>query len=81
MMLSHSKVFFLPLLSIFPADCLQGAVGRHPPCVWEVGGHSLLSLLSGCTSAVEIGTLVVTLPGAWHFRVSAGTGGPGVNTL
>ena len=29
----------------------------------------------------KIGTPVATLPGAWHFRVSAGTGWPGVSIL
>ena len=28
-----------------------------------------------------IGTPVATLPGAWHYRVSAGTGRPGVSIL
>ena len=34
---------------------------------------------SGHTSDLQIGTPVATLPGAWHYRVSAGTGRPGVN--
>ena len=29
----------------------------------------------------KIGTPVDTLPGAWHHRVSAGTGRPGVSVL
>ena len=29
----------------------------------------------------KIGTPVVTLPGAWHYRVIAGTGWPGVSIL
>ena len=33
------------------------------------------------TSGLKIGTPVATLPGAWHYRVSAGTGRPGVSTL
>ena len=32
---------------------------------------------SSQTSDLEIGTPVATLPGAWHYRVSAGTGWPG----
>ena len=31
------------------------------------------------TSDTKIGTPVATLPGAWHYRVSTGTGRPGVS--
>ena len=33
------------------------------------------------TSDLKIGTPVATLPGAWRYRVSAGTGWPGVSIL
>ena len=33
------------------------------------------------TSDFKIGTPVATLPGAWHYRVSAGTGRPGVSIM
>ena len=36
---------------------------------------------SSHTSDVKISTPEVTLPGAWHDRVSAGTGRPGVSIL
>ena len=36
---------------------------------------------SSHTSDLTIGTPVATLPGAWHDRVSAGTGWPGVSIL
>ena len=36
---------------------------------------------SSHTSDLKIGTPVTTLPGAWHYRVSTGTGWPGVSTL
>ena len=36
---------------------------------------------SSHTSDLRIGTPVATLPGAWHYRVSAGTGWPGVSRL
>ena len=36
---------------------------------------------SSHTSDLKIGTSVATLPGAWHHRVSAGTGRPGVSIL
>ena len=36
---------------------------------------------SSHTSDIKIGTPVATLPGAWHYRVSAGTGRPGISIL
>ena len=36
---------------------------------------------SNHTSDLKIGTPVATLPGAWHYRVSTGTGWPGVSIL
>ena len=36
---------------------------------------------SSHTCDLNIGTPVDTLPGAWRYRVSAGTGRPGVNIL
>ena len=36
---------------------------------------------SNHTSDFKIGTPVATLPGAWRYRVSAGTGRPGVSIL
>ena len=36
---------------------------------------------SSHTGDLKIGTPVVTLPGAWRYRVSAGTGRPGVSIL
>ena len=33
------------------------------------------------TSDSKIGTPVATLPGAWHYRASAGTDWPGVSML
>ena len=36
---------------------------------------------SSHTSDLKIGTPVATLPGAWYYRVSAGTGWPGVSIL
>ena len=34
---------------------------------------------SSPTSDFKIGTPVATLPGAWHYRLSSGTGRPGVS--
>ena len=36
---------------------------------------------SSHTSDLKIGTQVATLPSAWRYRVSAGTGQPGVSIL
>ena len=36
---------------------------------------------SSHTSDLKIGTQVATLPGTWHYGVSAGTGWPGVCIL
>ena len=36
---------------------------------------------SSYTSDLEIGTPVATLSGTWRYRVSAGTGRPGVSIL
>ena len=36
---------------------------------------------SSHTNDLKIGTPVANLPGAWHYRVSAGTGQPGVSIL
>ena len=36
---------------------------------------------SSHTSDFKIGTPVAALPGAWHYRVSTGTGRPGVSIL
>ena len=36
---------------------------------------------SSHTSDLNIGTPVATLPGAWHYRVIAGTDWPGVSIL
>ena len=36
---------------------------------------------SSHTSDLKIGTPVAILPGAWHYRVNAGTGRPGVSKL
>ena len=36
---------------------------------------------SNHTSVLKTGTPVATLPGAWCYRVSAGTGRPGISIL
>ena len=48
--------------------------GSNPACV-------RIFLGSSHTNDLKIGTLVATLPGAWSYRVSTGTGRPGVSIL
>ena len=48
--------------------------GSNPACARIFSGSSH-------TSDLKIGTPVATLPGAWRYRVSAGTGRPGVSIL
>ena len=58
---------------------------RRPPRERKIPGSNPacdgIFLRSSHTSDWKIGTPVATLPGAWYFRVSAGTGWPGVNIL
>ena len=49
-------------------------LGLNPAC-------SEIFLGSSHTHDLKIGTPVATLPGAWRYRVSAGTGQPGVSIL
>ena len=48
--------------------------GSNPDCDGIFSGSSH-------TGDLNIGTPVATLPGAWRYRVSAGTGRPGVSIL
>ena len=48
--------------------------GSNPACAGTLSGSSH-------TSDLNIGTPVATLPGAWHYRVSAETDLPGVSIL
>ena len=66
-------------------DRLVGLVVRHPPRERKVPGSNpacaRIFSASSYTSDLNIGTPVATLPGAWRYRVSAGTGRPGVSIL
>ena len=65
--------------------CLVGLVVRRPPREWKIPGSNpaCARIFSGSshTSDSKIGTPVATLPGAWRYRVSTGTGQPGVSIL
>ena len=58
---------------------------RRPPPEWKIPGLNPacagIFLGSSHTSDSKIGTPVATLPGAWRYWVSAGTGRPGVSIL
>ena len=64
---------------------LVGLVVRRPPRQRKIPGSNpaCAGIFSGSshTSDLKIGTPVATLPGAWRYRVSAGTGRPGVSIL
>ena len=58
---------------------------RRPPRERKVPGSNPAGggIFSGSshTSDLKIGTPVATLPGAWRYGVSTGTGQPGVSIL
>ena len=64
---------------------LVGLVVRRPPRERKVPGSNpaCAGIFSGSshTSDLNIGTPVATQPGAWCYRVSTGTGRPGVSIL
>ena len=59
------------LITAQPIDSQERKIpGSNPACAGILSGSSH-------TSDLKIGTPVSTLPGAWCYRVSAGTGRPG----
>ena len=66
-------------------DRLVGLVVRRPPRERKIPGSNpaCAGIFPGSshTSDLKIGTPVATLPGAWRYRVSTGTGRPGVSIL
>ena len=62
---------------------VAGLVVRRPPWERKIPGSNpaCAGIFSGSshTSDSKIGTPVATLPGAWRYRVSTGTGRPGVS--
>ena len=67
------------------SDCRVGLVVRRWPRERKIPGSNpaCAGIFSGLshTSDSKIGTPVATLPGAWRYRVSAGTGRPSVSIL
>ena len=72
-------------LSLSKVHRLVGLVVRRPPPERKIPGSNpaCAGIFSGSshTSDLENGTPVATLPGAWRYRVSTGTGRPGVSIL
>ena len=83
--LSESSVVFTNSTLTPHPHRLVGLVVRRPPRERKVPGSNpaCAGIFSGSshTSDLNIGTPVATLPGAWRYRVSAGTGRPGVSIL
>ena len=57
--------------------------GRQYALIARPSNPACAGIFSGSshTSDLKTGTPVATLPGAWRYRVSAGTGRPGVSIL
>ena len=75
----------LGIIGIVLKDRLVGLVVRRPPRERRIPGSNpaCAGIFSGSshTSDSKIGTPVAALPGAWRYRVSAGTGRLGVSIL
>ena len=77
-----------PTVSVHPPlaafESLSSVV-RRPPRERKIlaSNPACAGIFSGSshTSGLKIGTPVATLPGAWRYMVSAGTGRPGVSIL
>ena len=64
------------LVGLVVKACASGAEGpEFESRLWQDFSRS------SHTSDLKIGTPVATLPGAWHYRVNARTGEPGVSIL
>ena len=77
----HVNLFFV----IHLEHRLVGIVVRRLPREQKIPGSNpaCVGIFSGLshTSDLKIGTSLATLPGAWRYRISAGTGWPGVSIL
>ena len=77
-------VWLLSSVSFFMAASLASWL-RRPPRERKIPGSNPAcdGIFPGSshTSALKIGTPVATMPGAWRYKVSAGTGWPGVSVL
>ena len=82
--ISLALLLLLPLL-FTNTRCLVGLVVKASALgVEDLGFKSHLRWdfsRSSHTSDLKVGTPVATLPGAWHYSVSTGTGWPSVSVL
>ena len=82
---SFLQSLFCWVLLSSPSDRLVGLVVRRLPREQKVPGSNpaCAGIFPGSshTSDLNIDTPVATLPGAWRYRVSTGTGQPGVSIL
>ena len=69
-----SLPFIVAVWSVCNSPRERKIPGSNPACAGIFSGSSH-------TSDLKIGTPVATLPGAWRYRVSTGTGRPGVSIL
>ena len=83
-----SHPFTLPsvrlLVDLSIPHLLVGLVVKESAWRAEAGSNPACAVIfpgSSHTSDSIIGTVVAALPGAWRYRVSAGTGRPGVSIL
>ena len=80
-----AHLFVCLFVCLFIRNRLVGLVVRRPHRERKIPGSNpaCSGIFSGSshTSDLNIGTPVATLPGAWRYRVSAGTGRPGVSIL
>ena len=67
-------LLLLLFLLLLPPRWSSGKASASRACAGIFSGSSH-------TSDLKIGTPVATLPGAWRYRVSTGTGRPGVSIL
>ena len=80
-------LLFFSVMSVLSShlDRLVGLVVRRPPRERKIPGSNpaCAGIFSGSSHTYDskIGTPVATLPGAWRYRVSAGTGWPSVSIL
>ena len=77
---------FLPPACLFLFVCHQETASlSRMPREWKIPGSNpaCAGIFSGSshTSDLKIGTPVATLPGAWRYRVIAGTGRPDVSIV
>ena len=67
-------IVIVNFIALHLVTVIKKVPGSNPACAGIFSGSSH-------TSDLNIGTPLATLPGAWRYRVSTGTGRPGVSIL